>query len=216
MWPGSVRAEDPEDELGNWFIYNGTVRFSDHWSLFTEAQLRLWELTSNVNEIFVRAAGQYDLTSHTLVAVGYMRSRVEPFLDGSVSTENRIYEQFTVWHNAGRPRLEHRFRLEQRWIEEAGTTDYGNRFRYRLQITTPLNHPTLEPRTHFINFYDEIFLDVGDGGDRFDQNRLYLAYGRQFTRHANLQLGLLWQARSSADFFRLQVFYTHNFDLRDD
>jgi len=35
----------------------------------------------------------------------------------------------------------------------------------------------------------------------------------QFTPHSNLQLGLLWQARSAADPFRLQIFYTHNFDL---
>ena len=39
---GIVQAEDPEDELGNWLIYNGTVRFSDHWTLFTEGQVRLW------------------------------------------------------------------------------------------------------------------------------------------------------------------------------
>ncbi len=25
----------------------------------------------------------------------------------------------------------------------------------------------------------------------------------------------LWQTRSSADFFGLQIFYTHNFDMRD-
>ena len=50
-----VRAQDAEDELGNWLIYNGTVRFSDRWSLFTEGQVRLWEVTSNLNECLVRA-----------------------------------------------------------------------------------------------------------------------------------------------------------------
>jgi hypothetical protein len=40
------------------------------------------------------------------------------------------------------------------------------------------------------------------------------AGGHQFTPASNLQLGLLWHARSSEDFFRLQFYCTHNFDLR--
>jgi hypothetical protein len=215
MVPGVAQAQDPEDQLGNWLIYNGTVRFSDRWTLFTEAQVRLYEVTSNVNEVFVRAAGQYDTSPNTLVALGYMRSEVQPFLVGDGTSEDRIYEQFTLRHKKGRPGFEHRFRLEQRWLGEVGETNYRNRFRYRFQITTPLNRPTLEPRTHFFNFYNELFLNFANSGDTFDQNRFYVAYGRQFTQHANLQLGLLWQARSSADFVRLQIFYTHNFDLRD-
>jgi hypothetical protein len=43
---------------------------------------------------------------------------------------------------------------------------------------------------------------------------LYGAYGWQFTKHSNLQLGLLWKATKRQDFWRLQIFYTHNFDLR--
>jgi hypothetical protein len=216
MTAGIAGAQNPEDELGNWLIYNGTVKFSDRWSMFTEAQVRLWEVASNVNEVFVRAAGQYHTSPNTLVAVGYMHSWVDPFETAPESTENRIYEQFTGKHHWGRPLFEHRFRLEQRWIEAAGTTDYKNRFRYRLQITTPLNRPTLQPRTHFVNIYDEVMLDFANSHNNgFDQNRLYAAYGWQFTEHANLQLGLLWQAKPREDFYRLQIFYTHNFDLSD-
>lgn len=58
-------------------------------------------------------------------------------------------------------------------------------------------------------------LNFGNVKHTFDQNRLYGAYGWQFTKHSNLQLGLLWQARRSEDFWRLQIFYTHNFDLRE-
>ena len=50
--------------------------------------------------------------------------------------------------------------------------------------------------------------------DTSTQNRLYGAAGYHFTDLSNLQLGFLWQARTSADFFRLQIFYTHNFDFR--
>ena len=208
-----ARAQDPEDELGNWLIYNGTIRFSDRWSVFTEGQVRLWEVASNLNEWLVRAAAHYDLSPQTMVGLGSMWDETRPFDDGPVRTENRIYQQFALRHDWARSVFEHRYRLEQRWLEQADKTSYSNRFRYRLQITMPLNRKTMEPGTYFINLYDEIFLNF-DSERTFDQNRFYVAAGRQFTTHANLQLGLLWQARPSADFFRLQIFYTHNFDLR--
>ena len=208
-------ANNPENELGNWFIWNGTVRVADRWSVFTEAQLRLWEVASNVNEVFVRAAGQYHISDHSVVSLAYTRVWDEPFETGEESTENRIYEQLSLKNRWQRPVVEHRLRLEQRWVEEADVTEYKNRFRYRLQVTVPLNQPTMGAGAHFLNFYDEIFLNFGSNKtDSFDQNRLYGAYGWQFTKHSNLQLGLLWQAKKRQDFWRLQIFYTHNFDLR--
>jgi hypothetical protein len=72
----------------------------------------------------------------------------------------------------------------------------------------------MQPGAYFINLFNETFINF-DGGERsFDQNRLYVAGGHQFTPESSFQLGLLWQARTSTDFFRLQFNYTHNFDLR--
>ena len=216
-WPiPGMAANDGQDELGNWLIFNSTIRFADHWSLFTESQLRVWEPISNPNEFFVRVAPQYHINKKMFVALGYMWTTVEPFKDdGPDSTENRIYQQLTAKHNWGRPVIEHRLRTEQRWIEEGGSTDFRNRFRYRLQATVPLKTETVQAGGRFLNFYNEIFLNYGSRDETFDQNRLYGAYGFQFSKQANLQLGLLWQRRSSSrDFFRFQIFYTHNFDTR--
>lgn len=218
MMVGSSRAQDPEDELGNWLIFNSTVRFSDRWSLFTEAQVRLFEVASNLNETIVRAAGHYDLSPEAMVGLGYVRADTWPFYDANDGSreriENRLYQQFAVSQTWARALFEHRFRLEQRWFEQDDETDYSNRGRYRLQVTIPLNRESMQPGAYFINTYNEIFVNFGGGERSFDQNRLYVAGGHQFTPDSNLQLGLLWQARRSADFFRLQIFYTHNFDLR--
>jgi hypothetical protein len=214
---GSARAQaaqDAEDELGTWLIWNGTVRFSERWSMFTESQVRLWEVTSNLNEWFVRAAGHYDLSALAMVGLGVMYDETTPFDDGSDGSEKRIYEQFAIRHDWARAQFEHRYRLEQRWLEDAGESEFSSRFRYRLQVTTPLNRETMEPGAYFINVYDEIFLNV-DSERMFDQNRLYAAAGHQFTPTSNLQLGMMWQARTSEDFFRLQVFYTYNFNLHE-
>jgi hypothetical protein len=218
LLPALAGAQNPEDELGTWLIYNGTIRFSPQWSIFTEGQVRFWEVASDLQEALVRATVHYDFpTTQAMVGLGYLRSDSWPYDDsegdGRERIENRIYQQFGIRHNWSRSIFEHRYRLEQRWLKQTATdeTNFSNRARYRLQVTAPLNRETMDPGTWFLNFYDEIFISFDDPR-AFDQNRLYGAGGYQFTRLANLQIGLLWQARTSADFWRLQFFYTHNFE----
>ena len=213
----SANATNPENELGNWLIFNSTIRFTDQWSIFTEAQVRLWEVVSNLNETLLRISGQYDISPEAMVGLGYLRADTWPFDEsGRERIEHRIYQQFAMRQAWTRALFEHRFRLEQRWFSrnETSDTDYSNRVRYRLQVTVPLTSETMEPGTYFINVYNETFITFGSGERSFDQNRFYVAGGHQFTPLVNLQLGMLWQARSTTDFFRLQIFYTHNFDLR--
>ena len=216
MLAGAARAEDAEDKLGNWMGVNSTVRFSDQWSLFGQGEVRFWEVASDLNELLWRVAGHYDINQMAMVGLGYVRVDTWPFDDGGgrVREENRLYQQFAMKQAWARARFQHRFRLEQRWFPKNDGDSYSNRGRYRLQVTMPLTHKTIQPGAYFINVFNETFINF-DGGDRdFDQNRLYVAGGHQFTPAANLQLGLMWQARSSEDFFRMQFYYTHNFDLR--
>ena len=213
---GAAQAEDGDDKLGNWLGVNSTVRFSDHWSLFGQGEVRFWEAASDLNETLFRIAGHFDINKIAMVGLGYVRVDTWPYNDGGSREreENRLYQQFAMKQAWARARFEHRFRLEQRWFQKNDGDDYSNRGRYRLQVTIPLNHETMQPGTYFINTFNETFINSDDGDRDFDQNRLYVAGGHQFTPGSNLQLGLLWQARSSEDLFRLQFYYTHNFDLR--
>ena len=158
--------EDHEDQLGAWYIYNGTLRFSDKWSLFTDGQLRLWEPAWNLEEILLRAAGHYDITPKLMVGLGYLHTNVwesdEPVNAGRIRSENRIYQQLAYRHNIGHPILEHRFRYEQRWLDTfANDIEFATRLRYRIQLTIPLNNPTLKPGTNFVNIYNEFFINKG-------------------------------------------------------
>lgn len=215
---GTVKAEDGDDKLGNWMGFNSTVRVSDHWSLFGQGEVRLWEVASDLNETLFRVAGHYDINQMAMVGLGYVRVDTWPYDNddesGRERIENRLYQQFAMKQAWARVKFEHRFRLEQRWFQKNDSDSYSNRARYRLQVTIPLNHKTMQTGTYFINTFNETFINFDSGEREFDQNRLYVAGGHQFTPASNLQLGLLWQARSSEDFFRLQFYYTHNFDLR--
>ncbi len=219
-------AIDSEQELGSWIGATSALRYSDKWSLFLQGELRTWEMVSNLNELLWRIAGHYDFSERYMGAFGYVRVDTWPYTDVRFRKfyENRIYQEFLIRTKWGNAKVNHRFRLEQRWIttEEFGR-EYSNRARYMLQYTHPLNSDTIKPGTYFIKVLDEIFVDFDSGDYWFNlegseaglnQNRLYVGAGRQLTALTNLRLGLMWQYRPNADFWRLLLSYAHNFDFR--
>jgi len=219
-------AIEPEQKLGNWIGATSSLRYSDKWRLFLQGELRTWEMASNLNELLWRVAGLYDFSKRYMGAFGYVRVDTWPYTDERFRKfyENRFYEEFLIRTKWGNAKVNHRFRLEQRWIttEEFGT-EYSNRARYMLTYTHPLNSDAIKPGTYFINAFDEIFVDF-DGGDYWfnlegaeaglNQNRLYVGAGRQLTALSNLRLGLMWQYRPKSDFLRLVLAYSHNLDFR--
>ena len=219
-------AIEPEQKLGNWIGATSSLRYSDKWSLFLQGELRTWEMASNLNELLWRVAGLYDFSKRYMGAFGYVRVDTWPYTDVQLRKfyENRIYEELLIRTKWGKAKVVHRFRLEQRWIttEEVGT-EYSNRARYKRGYTHPLNGDSIKPGTNFIKVLNEIFVDfdrrdywftLEAGNSGLNQNRLYLGGGRQLTALSNFQLGLLWQHRPKADFWRLLLSYSHNFDFR--
>ena len=219
-------AEDGEGKLGNWIGATSALRFSDKWSLFLQGELRTWEMASNLNETLFRVAGHYDFSDKYMGAFGYVRVDTWPFKDSRYRSfyENRAFQEFLIKSKWGKGKVNHRFRLEQRWITRSETgTEYSNRARYKLGYTHPLNSDNFEPGTNFIKVYNELFVDFDKSdyyfeleGDRIglNQNRLYVGGGRKLTDLSSVQLGLLWQHRPEADFLRLVLSYSHNFDFR--
>jgi hypothetical protein len=214
-----VWAADPQDQLGSWIGFNSTLRLDDRWSGFAQGELRTWEMASNLQETLWRIAGHYDINPKAMLGFGYVRVDAWPFEDptggGRWLYENRIYEDAVYKQAWGQAAIQHRLRLEQRWLTVPWEdTRYANRIRYRLQATIPINRDSIGPGSYFVNASNEIFVNFGQG-DRFrEQNRLYGALGYQFTPAQSLQVGLMWVAREDYDFLRLTIYYTHNVDLR--
>ena len=58
VWNTPIRAQDTgEDQLGAWYMYFGTNRVSDKWSIHSEAQFRFYDLASNFNQLLLRSRG---------------------------------------------------------------------------------------------------------------------------------------------------------------
>jgi len=196
-----------QDNLGSWYIYNGSFYFVPQIEFFFETQLRLYEPLSNREEFFLRPMVNYHFSPAFSAGLGYSYGMTWNYAekedDKIKSTEDRLIIQATFNQHIQRTRFQHRYRFEQRWLDDGNQ----QRFRYRLQVTIPLNNTSIEKGTVFLNTFDEIFIDSGPEL-KFNQNRLYLAGGFQFSKTLNFQIGYLFQSKPEHNFHRLQFFLT--------
>lgn len=214
-----ANAQQPgENETGAWFMYFGTNKIAERFSIHTEAQFRYYETASNFNQLLLRTGLNYHINKDAIATFGYGYIDTDPTFAGSLkeanAIEHRIFEQFILKNKVWEFQFEHRYRLEQRFISQTdilsdpeidlGRTEH--RARYRIQVTLPLTD------TFFLNFYDELFINLQD--NLFGQNRLYGAIGAHITDNSSLQVGWLRNQFSNAVFDRLQIGFFFNPDLR--
>jgi hypothetical protein len=119
--------------------------------------------------------------------------------------EQRIFEQVNLKDKVGRFELQHRYRIEQRFIEQYAKNSsgdvvqvdpvYRNRIRYRAMVMVPLTRKEMANNTLFLNVNDELFVGVGKGiaKNPIDQNRFIAALGWRFNAQTNIQVGYLNQ-----------------------
>jgi len=206
-----------QDETGNWLMYFGTNKIHDDWSIHTEVQYRNHELAPNtVEQLLLRTGLNYHINSSNSVTLGYgfipsyvyESDQKEPEV-----TEHRIFQQLIMINKIGRVKFEHRYRVEQRWVNNVNNLNsYRNRLRYRLMAFIPINKPVIEEGTFFIGIYDELFMNTKN--TFFDRNRFYTALGYQVSKPLQVQLGYLYQRVNPFGKHHLQLGVVYNTDFR--
>ena len=198
--------------IGAWYIYNGFFKVSPKVEFFFETQLRNNEVFDNPEAFFIRPYFTYNLFDELQVGISteYHKHFVyeENFTNQSYEEEFRIDLQAIFSQNIDWVKVQHRYRYEFRNINSYG----GNRMRYRLQITVPVNKRDCVKGTLFFNTNNEFFINNKPDLE-FDQNRFYSAFGYHFTKGLNLQLGYLFVAKPDANLHRLQFFITQKLDF---
>jgi len=110
-----------------------------------------------------------------------------------VATEEfRVWEQLILNNVYNHFNVEHRYRLEQRWVNNV----FKPRIRYRFNPTYAINHSSIVPKTLFISAFDEIF--IGNNNPHLERNRYYLGMGYQFSNSFILQMGYINQTDFNA------------------
>ena len=199
-----------QNNIGAWYMYFGTNKFSEKWSWHTEAQHRNHDIVPNIEQLLLRTGLNYHYSKNAIFTGGYgyiTGHQYDAGLFHPNSTEHRIFQQVIIKQNVSRVGVEHRYRAEQRWVNKS----YISRYRYRVMLTFPLNNKEMTDKTFFLGLYDEIF--INGRSDYFGLNRIYGALGYKFNSDLSLQLGILNQAKINSDKWYLQfaLFYNLNF-----
>jgi hypothetical protein len=211
-------SEIDEDKLGAWYMYFGSTQIADGpFGFQGDAQFRNWNLMGDLEQLLLR--GGFTFTPESLgvkFTLGYAYILSGEFGDSSeTSNESRIYQEALLPHKLGeRTYLNHRFRFEQRWVENQ---DFRTRFRYNLFVNIALNRKQLVKGTFYYAFYNEIFINgqrrIGEEREveLFDRNRFYNAIGYCLTDELRFQGGYMYQVTDNWNKGQLQFSLHHSF-----
>lgn len=201
-------------EQSAWYMYFGDHPVSPNWDLHLEGQYRREGLGQRWEQLLVRPGVQRHFAHGLSALVAYTYLRDYPYEGGTLGEptttgpqpEHRILEQLQVEHpllGAGERaiKLEHRFRLEQRFegtaTEGVGVTDweFAERARYRLTANVPFRWDTRGPRPDYASVYNEVFANFGPhaGTNALNQDRTYGALGWKLGDAFTAEVGYLYQ-----------------------
>lgn len=181
-----------DSNLGNWIIYFGNKKINSQWNWHHEIQYRNYNAIGDLEQLLLRTGIGYNLTENNnnlLIGYGFILSENYINPDDKMSiNEHRIYQQFITRQAIGRVKLQHRYRFEQRWVEDQ---DIKLRFRYFLSLNVPLNNKVITDNTLYASAYNEIFLNSKQ--NVFDRNRLYGGLGYKLNKLLKFELGYMNQ-----------------------
>jgi hypothetical protein len=199
-----------DSDLGNWLIYLGNKKINEKWNWHHEIQHRNYNALGDLEQLLLRTGIGFNLTennNNVLLGYGYILSEnYLPNSDEKTSVEeHRIFQQFITRQKIDRVSVQHRYRFEQRFIEE----DFKLRFRYFLALNIGINRAALTANTFYVSLYNEIFLNTE--GRVFDRNRLYGGLGYALNENIRFELGYMNQYFEIGGRDQINVFGFVNF-----
>ena len=220
-----AQADGPRavaDQTNAWLMYFGDHAVGGRWAVHAEAQVRRAGGPAGVRgwqQILLRPGLIYTLAPGARVTAGYAYVDTWPYGEQPAAArfpEHRLWQQLQLGHAVGRVAWQHRYRLEQRWVEAppAGGAPadrrYTNRMRYLARATVPLRGRTLDVGEPYASVYDEVFANWGRnvGRNVLDQNRLYGALGWRLGGTTRVEGGYLQQLVLKPDGVRMERNHT--------
>lgn len=198
-----------EDQLGAWYMYFFNADFGEsRFGVQGDYQFRFWNAGSDLEQILLRTGFTYRPEKiNALLTLGYANITTGVYGDSKeTSNESRIYQEALLPHKLSeRILLTHRFRYEQRWVDQ----DFRTRYRYNLFMNILLNKNKLEKNAVYVALYNEIFIngqrDIGDGEtvQLFDRNRTYTGLGYNLFDNLRVQAG--WMKQTTVNWAKGQA-----------
>ncbi|MNS05221.1 hypothetical protein D3C72_366190 [compost metagenome] len=203
----NVNAQD--SDVGNWFLYFGNQKINNRFNWHNEVQYRNYNFIGDLEQLLIRTGLGYNLSeNNNNVLLGYAYIHSEPYVQGTddklKTDEHRIFEQFITKQKFGRVNFQHRYRFEQRFIED----DFKMRLRYFLSLNVPLNKKVLEKNAVYASAYNEIFINTE--GNYFDRDRIYGGVGYCLSESFKVEAGVMTQILPDKSRTQFQIMIFNN------
>ena len=187
----------------SWNSFIPKLTLSEHWYLKSEFHFRRTNFVSDWEQLLLRPSIHYKTNDTYDYSLGYSYFRNYAFADFTIpvdANEHNIWQQIALSHTSKKMKFNHRFRLEERFIDkiiqspgglyEIRGSTYNNRFRYRLT----LNRPVIKVReAKFISLkiFDELWINLDQGiqPKSLNQNWFYAGLDFPLDRHLTFGMG---------------------------
>jgi Protein of unknown function (DUF2490) len=201
-----------KSDVGNWLVYFGNQKINQKWNWHNEVQYRSYNFIGDTNQLLLRTGIGYNLSdNNNNILLGYGFINTQKYIantdEKSSFNEHRIYQQFITRQNFGRIFLQHRYRLEERFLPN----DFQMRFRYFLGLNIPINTKTLEKKTIYFSSYNEVFVNAEK--PLFDRNRLFAGLGYCINKNIKIETGFMAQTLENSNRNQFQIIIFNNLPL---
>lgn len=199
-----------------WYMGMNTFRLNDKFIFFFDAQLRSTDKWRQSETFIFRPAVGYLLNKNAIISLGVASvTNWRTFTYSDIGTpltirdavdDNRIWQQLIVNQAFRNRTLQHRLRLEERWLgtltrngQELELVDrkLNARFRYFTRLIVPFKEQSPFTQGWFAALQNEFFFNVIGSAHAnrkfFDQSRTYGGIGYRLSSKVDLEWGYMAQ-----------------------
>ena len=205
-------SETFKNDFGLWSAVNINAPITEKVQSRFQISPRWRDNSTDFNELTLHGLLGYKFNKHLSFFQGYAWSTL---YIPNFKREQRPYQELNITHNIKKVSVEHRFRFEERFLQDIeGITLRG---RYRLKGSYPLD----KKERWALVLFDELFINFNSHFDGpqagIDQNRIYAGINHKFSENITADLGYQLQHQykkgSTRDPLNHFLFFYLNFYL---
>jgi len=195
-----------KSKFSGWGMTVNTFALSPSFNFIFDSQLRSNDQWKQPETFILRPGLTYVLNKSTSISVGFALIQnwktIEGVRDGV--SDNRIWQQLGINKQVKNALLQHRIRMEERWIpvlKLAGSSivksdpRFNARFRYFARWISPYSKTKKLTKGMYWAVQNEFFFNAVGASHAnkklFDQSRTYAGTGYRLGKHTDLELGYM-------------------------
>jgi hypothetical protein len=203
----SMFATAQQHKFSGWGMTVNTIALSPKFNLIFDSQLRSNHQWKQPETFILRPGLTYVLNKNVSLSTGFALIQnwktIQGLRDGV--SDNRIWQQLIINNQLKNAVLQHRFRMEERWIpvlKIAGSDivksdpRFNARFRYFTRWMSPFSKTKKMTTGMYWAVQNEFFFNAAGASHAnrklFDQSRTYAGSGYRLGKHADLELGYMF------------------------